>query len=136
MLQLSTSLNEISTKISFEFNLGPLLFINVNHLSINRFWWNLSKNGQISLYKVKKIIKDQIFFIKCKMQSMCYFHIDFQFWTKNHSQGTSRCTWLTPGSSMDLGVRRMDPKSQRMVFRDLYRCPHVSLSAFLIHQYF
>ena len=79
------------------------------------------KNGQISLNKVKEIIKDQNFFIKNKMQRILDFHIDFQFWTKNHSQGTSRWEWPNPGSCRDCGVRGMDLETRWMVFRDLYR---------------
>ena len=55
------------------------------------------------------------------MHGMCDFHIDFQFWTKIYSKGTSRKAWPTPGSSMDCGVSGMDLETSLMVFGDLYR---------------
>ena len=64
------------------------------------------------------------------------FHIEFQFWTDlalpRDFQMALTHRWLSP----DLGVSRMDPETQWMVFRDLYRYPHMYLSALLIHRHF
>ena len=64
------------------------------------------------------------------------FHIDFQFWTNlalpRDFQMALTHPWLFP----DLGRIRMDPETQWMVFRDLYRYPHMYLSALLIHRHF
>ena len=75
-------MNKCCTKTNFILNFGLLLFLNVNHLSKNRFLSKLSKNGQFLLNEVKKISNDEIFLIKYKMLRMYDFHIDFQFQVK------------------------------------------------------
>ena len=64
------------------------------------------------------------------------FHIDFQFWTNlalpRDFQMALTHPWLFP----DLGLSRMHPETQWMVFRDLYRYPHVYLSVLLVYQRF
>ena len=63
------------------------------------------------------------------------FHIDFQFWTNlalpRDFQMALTHPWLFP----DLARIRLDPGTQWMVFRDLYRYPHMYLSALLLYRH-
>ena len=64
------------------------------------------------------------------------FHIDFQFQTNLVLPRDFQMALTHPWLSPDLGVSRMDPETQWTVFRDLYRYPHMYLSALLIHRHF
>ena len=64
------------------------------------------------------------------------FHINFQFRTNLVLPRDFQMALTHPWLSPELGVSRMDPETQWMFFGDLYRYPHVYLSALLIHQHF
>ena len=66
-------------KNDFKLIFCHFLSISLHYWTKNRFWSKLSKKGQFSLNKVRKMANKNIFSIKYEMITVYGFHIDFQF---------------------------------------------------------